>query len=450
MTNTGCDKMVAYNDGVDIHIGWTENKPNYGINSYYVKFTPSSQNWSYYKEVTDANGSGGDPDLVISPNKVHYTYSGTNYGLGWRYPESRDKIKTSPDWQNPMDIPYLNAIQYKKSMVANENFNVAFREEVCLWAGCNLFITYANRPYDQGYWNNYEIIREIGLDTQIESESTIDNKIHFIYFDKLDNAWEHRYLSGSTLSDPIAQIYLVAYPSPSLVANSNDLYLMALGSSQIPSWPLFQHYDVAPLAPTGLTISEDANNHPRLDWNISPEPDRNHYNIYRYDSYGGEWQYLTQSSAATYTDQTLTYCHAVPPAQCPNVRNFSYRVTVVDNGSQESNPSDEVTARLVGGSPDKIVVNPNSSEPMEYSLGQNYPNPFNPTTTINYSIKTVGEVTLKMYDMLGTEVASLVNERKEPGNYSVTFNAANLPSGMYVYKLTSGNFAATKKLILLK
>ena len=88
--------------------------------------------------------------------------------------------------------------------------------------------------------------------------------------------------------------------------------------------------------------------------------------------------------------------------------------------------------------------------PEDFYLLQNFPNPFNPTTTINYSLKTTGEVTLKVYDMLGTEVASLVNERQEAGNYSVIFYAVNLPSGIYFYTLTSGNFTASKKLILLK
>jgi hypothetical protein len=86
----------------------------------------------------------------------------------------------------------------------------------------------------------------------------------------------------------------------------------------------------------------------------------------------------------------------------------------------------------------------------EYDLSQNYPNPFNPTTQISYSLAQDAFVTLKVYDMLGTEVASLINDRKKPGNYSVTFNASNLPSGIYVYKLTSGNFTESKKLILLK
>jgi len=86
----------------------------------------------------------------------------------------------------------------------------------------------------------------------------------------------------------------------------------------------------------------------------------------------------------------------------------------------------------------------------DYRLHQNYPNPFNPTTRIDYSIPNEGLVNLRVYDILGNEVATLVNERKQPGNYSTTFDAANLPSGIYIYRIVSGNFQATKKMILLK
>ena len=88
--------------------------------------------------------------------------------------------------------------------------------------------------------------------------------------------------------------------------------------------------------------------------------------------------------------------------------------------------------------------------PESNKLYQNYPNPFNPTTTIEYSVGSTGLVTLKVFDMLGTELASIVNEEKEAGKYSATFNASHLPSGIYFYTLTSGNFMETKKLILLK
>jgi len=91
----------------------------------------------------------------------------------------------------------------------------------------------------------------------------------------------------------------------------------------------------------------------------------------------------------------------------------------------------------------------------DFKLFQNYPNPFNPTTTIGYSIlnvemQNIASVQLKVYDILGKEVAALVNEEKEPGYYNVSFDASNLPSGLYLYKLTAGSFTKVRKMMLLK
>ena len=86
----------------------------------------------------------------------------------------------------------------------------------------------------------------------------------------------------------------------------------------------------------------------------------------------------------------------------------------------------------------------------EFMLSQNYPNPYNPSTKINYSISNSGIVILKVYDVLGKEVATLINEEKHSGNYEVEFNADNLTSGIYFYTLKAGEFVSTKKMILLK
>jgi predicted acyl esterase len=103
------------------------------------------------------------------------------------------------------------------------------------------------------------------------------------------------------------------------------------------------------------------------------------------------------------------------------------------------------------GSPD-IVTQENTETPKDFSLRQNYPNPFNPTTVINYSIPYNSYVTLKVYDISGKEVATLVNNQAAPGNYSVSFNANayNLSSGIYFYKIVAGNFINVKKLTLIK
>jgi len=86
----------------------------------------------------------------------------------------------------------------------------------------------------------------------------------------------------------------------------------------------------------------------------------------------------------------------------------------------------------------------------EYALAQNYPNPFNPTTTISYQLPKAGHVTLKIYDVLGNEVKTLVNENKEVGRYTAAFDASSLASGVYIYRLQANDYLATKKMLLLK
>jgi hypothetical protein len=99
-----------------------------------------------------------------------------------------------------------------------------------------------------------------------------------------------------------------------------------------------------------------------------------------------------------------------------------------------------------------IIVSAEDEEfiPLELALEQNYPNPFNPTTSIQYTISNMQFVSLKVYDILGNEVATLVNSEKPAGVYVVEWNAANLPSGVYFYQLKTGSFVQTKKMLLLK
>ncbi len=105
---------------------------------------------------------------------------------------------------------------------------------------------------------------------------------------------------------------------------------------------------------------------------------------------------------------------------------------------------------IQGSSPTSVETGKN--EPLSISLSQNYPNPFNPTTAISYQLSAFSHVTLKVYDVLGREVATLVNKEQQAGKYSVQLSADSyqLASGVYFYKLTAGSFSQIKKLMLLK
>lgn len=85
-----------------------------------------------------------------------------------------------------------------------------------------------------------------------------------------------------------------------------------------------------------------------------------------------------------------------------------------------------------------------------FSLSQNYPNPFNPTTKIYFDLHVNGNVKIEIFDVVGRNVQTLLNEYKTAGSYEVNFNASNLPGGVYFYKLSSGNWSEIKRMILLK
>ncbi len=107
--------------------------------------------------------------------------------------------------------------------------------------------------------------------------------------------------------------------------------------------------------------------------------------------------------------------------------------------------------RLATSEPfDPVSVEQLKPQASDFLLSQNYPNPFNPGTSIQYAVSSRQFVKLTVYDLLGREIENLVNEEKPEGTYEVIWNAANLPSGVYFYKLQAGDFVQTKKMILLR
>jgi hypothetical protein len=173
-----------------------------------------------------------------------------------------------------------------------------------------------------------------------------------------------------------------------------------------------------------------------LNWITASEINSNGFDIQRAktldDNLISEWKSIgfingkgttTESSFYTYSDESL------------QPGNYSYRLKIIDNdGSFEFSN----------------IINIEIEAPVVYTLSQNFPNPFNPNTLIQYQLPEKGFVNLKVYDAIGVEVATLVNEVKEAGIHEISFDAASLTTGVYFYTLYSGNFVKTNKMLLLK
>ena len=187
---------------------------------------------------------------------------------------------------------------------------------------------------------------------------------------------------------------------------------------------------IVPVELTSFTANA-INNEVQLFWQTATETNNQGFAIER-KHISGDWLRIgfIEGNGTTTEPQNYSFVD-----NSISSGKYQYRLKQIDfNGTYEYSK----------------IVEVEITAPTKYSLEQNYPNPFNPTTTIKYSIKKAGLVTLKVYDILGKEITTLVNENKTAGNYSVNFNASNLPSGIYFYRLKSGSFLATKKLIFMK
>ncbi|HMQ70590.1 MAG TPA: choice-of-anchor J domain-containing protein [Ignavibacteria bacterium] len=179
-------------------------------------------------------------------------------------------------------------------------------------------------------------------------------------------------------------------------------------------------------------VSVVTNNNVTLNWSTASETNNSGFDIERSNA-TGEWSKAGSVTGNGTTELTSNYSFT---DRNLNSGIYNYRLKQIDyNGNFEYfNLSNEV----------------NVGVPSQFELSQNYPNPFNPSTSINFELPFDGKVSLKVFDMSGKEVSTLVNEVKAAGYYTYSFNASGLTSGIYFYTLNSNNFSSTKKMLLIK
>ncbi len=221
----------------------------------------------------------------------------------------------------------------------------------------------------------------------------------------------------------------------------SDLYNVSLESNNggwaIGNDGVILKYITDSVVPVELTnFSVDLyDNVVRLKWSTATETNNKGFEIEKSQTQNN-WQTIGFVEGKGTTTDLSSYSYIDKLESTSNNEKVSYRIKQIDYDGTYTYS--------------KIILVNISSAINDYSLSQNYPNPFNPSTVINYSIKNNEQVFLKIFNMLGQEVATLVNEVKQPGNYSVNFNAANLASGTYIYSLNAGKYSQVKKMILVK
>lgn len=181
----------------------------------------------------------------------------------------------------------------------------------------------------------------------------------------------------------------------------------------------------APSVPLGFSaILAGSGTNVQLNWNKNFEEDFDYYTIYRNDDL------LTEVTDTFFVDTEIIES------------TYSYKISAVDFNGNESESTSAID--IIVGVDDENAI------PKKFALMQNYPNPFNPATIIAFDIPKETAVTIKLYDILGSELQTLVNSTKNPGHYEINFNAAGLSSGVYFYRIKAGDFFKTMKMMLQK
>jgi len=362
---------------------------------------------------------------VISNNSVssnpYYSYGGGGILLGEYYTGMSVIITKNSIVNNTAEN--VAAVDYNISYSGsyNENFTyntIAGNKSTSSDTTYTIRMAYLPPIHYNNIFNNtakYELYNTNGNSTTLDAKNnwwgtTVDAQIADKIFDWMEDA----------------SVGIVNYSS----------YLTALDTSAPVSPPL------------NVTKTDLGGGQIKITWNPNQEGDAAGYHIY----YGGFNGYsfthvIDAGNVSSYTLSGVSLSDAIGVTAYD--KSFSAAnenaSTIVNDNMTNGNESWFTYASAVTGITDKV-----NQLPREYQLSQNYPNPFNPTTIINYSIAKEGNVSLTVYNVIGSKVATIVNENKPAGNYSVQFNGSNLASGIYLYKLESGNYNAAKKFILMK
>ncbi len=447
-----CSNIDAVWDNNGVHLVYAaqDSDPNY--KTYYYRLNQQF-NWVDGQDVTSHQNAlyGGWPSIALSSGRIHVSFVDQEFYNSLGNVFTRDK--SEGQWQTPQAVLSGSNVADDAKLIVSGGYLYMIHDQ---WNSTTekLDLKYKYRSLTYNTWAGGDIFNGgCAGNGSFSVCKTYNGYLQLVYYyttygDTPPPGIYHRSYDGQNWSGTFFLDDSWYGGQIGLTSVSNDFFVLWRNLDN--SYMHYRQYDAIPLTPQNLSVTSN-NNHPYLTWDFNNEPDvfdnDDAYEIQRrtrqVPGRFGNWEAIDYiaGDSKSYTDFEIIL------EGTGSLYQAEYRIRAKDLGNHISGWSSSVF--IYFGQFGKI--NPNNGMRLyEYQLEQNYPNPFNPSTLINYSIKSPGLITLKVYDILGVEVAELVNEVKEAGNYSVNFNASDLPNGIYFYRIIAGNFVDTKKLILLK
>ncbi len=416
-----------------------------------IKYNPSgTQLWSYRFQYLNQSYAGGFDIITDLTGNVYVT---GEYGNGGN---NIFLVKFSPDGQLINQTFYNSGSEGGRKIALdgagkiivggyiNDNDSLSF---IALKYEQNLDFVWASR-YGQGIGNQEVIDMAVDINSNIIFTGTNGNGIDYSTVKIGPNGvvqWSRLYNSTSGWD----------YGRAVVTDNFGNVYVTGhTGSSGL---PLFSRMTTIKYSPDGVQLWVQSYADSLDGWNARDITIDNSSNLY---ITGGTYNNLDIATIKYNSDGVLqwaiTYNGQANSQEIPVAVGVDASGNVFSTGNSIGATTGYDIA-IIKYSQTPTSVESETDVPSSYDLSQNYPNPFNPSTKIRYTIPNVSQsgvegsrVQLKIYDVLGNEVATLVNEEKSAGSYEVKFNASQLSSGVYFYKLQAGSFVQTKKMVLLK
>jgi len=425
--------MELWADGNGLHLTWSEYD-NSKYDTYYKRIPHNQTYWTDDKRVTDSSGDeGGFPSVTTSANRVHVAYTqGTESNPIYNYETSKTRDKYSSSWQSTQTV-HTNTMR-SNIIAGSSKLHLFYYNFVVGGGNWSADLYYKNRDLGSTSWSSAVLIQDDSDPDHnlIDMALSTDDKIHIVYVYSGDiryKNWNNGSWSSSTTllnGDGIEQ---------KIYTNSNDIY--TIWNDYDDETICLKQCDSAPLAPQSLTITTSQDDHPLLQWDSNTEADLRRYRVYRLNGDANMF-YVTGTS---FEDEDVEVSQ--------NGTTINYEVKAEDWTSNLSTASNQASINGILGK--RFVKNETDSGlPENFQLFQNYPNPFNPNTNITFALPQEEFVSLTVYNLKGQKLASLLNEYKEAGAYSVSFNGQSLSSGIYLYKINAGEFSVIKRMLLVK
>ncbi len=384
-------------DGDILHLVWRDARDG-NPEIYYKRSTDAGLTWGADKRLTADSGASLPPSMVISGSTVHVVWfddRNGNYEI-W-YKSSPDNGST---WGADVQLTNNSFFSMQPTITAFGNdVHVAWHDNRDGNSGSEI---YYKRSTDGGLtWEADKRLTSSTGESRYACLQVTPLVLHLVWNDQHTDAWKVYYKRSTDRG--------VSWSRDTLI---NSIY----GLSEFPN----------------MVVSNEI---VHLVW---------------FDSRNSDWEIYSKRSfdqGITWTDDTRLST-APGTSWFPTIAASGYTVHAMWSDERDGNFEIYYTRDSTGNF---VGLNTNTGEiPGKFSLHQNYPNPFNPVTKIMFDLPKPGNVTLKIYDVLGREAATLLDKNLTPGNYSVDWNASSYPSGVYFYTLNSGEYADSKKMILIK